>query len=183
MKHRRVVTIWTQTIDGYIAKSGDDDLSWGARVDKQWFSKVTREIGVIVMGRKTFELIGKPLPGRLNVVMTRKLVLSTKHPRQEAGTQVLSIDKNNLEFTSRKPKEILRDLQKKGFKQVAICGGASIYTLWLKEKLVDEVWVSVQPLVFGEGIKSVAWLEEKLTLISYEEIGEGVIVLKYKVVR
>ena len=152
----KVIAIWTQTIDGYIAKSHDDDLSWGRRADKQWFAKVTCDIGAVVMGRKTAELIGRPLPGRLNIVMSRR--------------------------DGKSPKQILQELESKGFKQVAICGGASIYTLWLKEKLVDEVWVSVQPVVFGDGIKPVEGVEMKLELISREEIGEGVVAMRYKVV-
>src|SRR3990167_2130418 len=151
----KVIAIWTQTIDGYIAKSSDDDLAWGAKADKQWFSKVTREMGVVVMGRKTAELIGRPLPGRLNLVMSRK--------------------------TGKSPRQILEDLENKGFKQVAICGGASIYTLWLRERLVDEVWVSIQPVIFEGGIKPVEDVEVKLEWVGQEEIGEGVVVMKYKV--
>lgn len=152
----KVIAVWTQSIDGFIAKSANDNLSWGTKADKQWFSKVTREMGVVVMGRKTFELIGRPLPGRLNIVMSRKIKKS--------------------------PREILAELKKKGFLRVAICGGASIYTLWLKEKLVDEIWVSVQPLVFGRGIKPIEGVDVKLELISQVEIGEGVVVVRYKVI-
>jgi dihydrofolate reductase len=151
----KVIAIWTQSLDGYIAKTADDDLSWGKQVDKQWFSKVTRDIGVVVMGRKTAELIGKPLPGRLNMVMSRSL--------------------------GKTPKQILEELEKQGFKDVAICGGASIYTLWLREKLVDEVWLSVQPVIFGGGIKPVERVEMKLEFLEQEGIGEGVVVMKYEV--
>lgn len=152
----KVIAIWTQSLDGFIAKSASDDLSWGAKADKRWFSKVTREIGVVVMGRKTAELIGRPLPGRLNIVMSRKIKES--------------------------PREILAELKKKGFERVAICGGASIYTLWLREKLVDEVWVSLQPVIFGGGIKPVEHVEAKMDLMSQESIGEGVVVVKYRVI-
>lgn len=155
MKKIKVIAIWTQSIDGFIAKNGDDDLSWGKKVDKQWFSKVTKAIGVMVMGRKTAELIGKPLPGRLNIVMSRKI--------------------------GKSPREILAELKKKGFERVAICGGASIYTLWFKEKLVDEVWVSLQPVVLGQGIKAVEDVEVKLEFLEQAAIGEGVVVVKYKI--
>lgn len=168
MKKIKVIAIWTQSIDGFIAKNGDDDLSWGAKADKQWFSKVTKAIGVVVMGRKTAELIGKPLPGRLNIVMS-------KQHRANGKWQI----ENNLIFTDKKPREILADLEKRGFKQVVIGGGASIYTLWFKEKLVDEVWASLQPVVLGQGIKAVEDVGVKMKLIGKEDIGEGVVVMKY----
>lgn len=152
----KVIAVWTQSVDGFIAKSGDDDLRWGKKADKQWFSKVTRAMGVVVMGRKTAELIGKPLSERLNIVMSRKM--------------------------GKSPREILAELKKKGFERVAICGGASIYSLWLKEKLVDELWVSVQPLMLGGGIRVVEDVEVKLEFLEQEEIGEGVVVVKYRVI-
>ena len=150
----KVIAIWTQSLDGFIAKSSDDDLSWGSKADKQWFAQVTRDIGVVVMGRKTAELIGKPLPGRLNVVMSRKT----------GG-----------------PREVLRRLSK--YRRVAICGGASIYTAFLREKLVDEIWLTVQPVVFGQGIIPTSGVGMKLELMSQEAIGEGVVAMKYKVLR
>ena len=153
----KVIAIWTQTLDGFIAKQKQDDLEWGSKIDRQWFAKVTREIGVVVMGRKTAELIGKPLPGRLNIDMSRKIKKS--------------------------PRQILEDLKQKGFDRVAICGGASIYQLWLEEKLVDEIWVSLQPVIFGPGVPAVTGLWLDLELLSREELGEGVVVLKYRVKR
>lgn len=153
----KIVAIWTQSLDGFIAKSSNDNLGWGKKADKRWFSRVTREMGVVVMGRKTAELIGKPLPGRLNVVMSRSL--------------------------GKTPKQILEDIEKKGYRQVAIGGGASIYKLFAQEKLLDEIWVSVQPLVFGQGIRPVEGLDISLELISQEVIDEGVVVLKYRVMK
>jgi dihydrofolate reductase len=48
----------------------DNQLPWRLPADLAHFKKVT--IGKpIVMGRKTFESIGKPLPGRTNIVLTR----------------------------------------------------------------------------------------------------------------
>lgn len=48
----------------------DNALLWHIREDLQYFKKVTLGCPVI-MGRKTFESIGRPLPGRLNIVVTR----------------------------------------------------------------------------------------------------------------
>lgn len=45
-------------------------LAWRIRADLKWFKSVTMG-KPIVMGRKTWESIGKPLPGRTNIVVTR----------------------------------------------------------------------------------------------------------------
>ena len=48
----------------------DNDMPWHLPADLQYFKKVT--IGKpIVMGRKTYESIGRPLPGRMNIVISR----------------------------------------------------------------------------------------------------------------
>jgi dihydrofolate reductase len=50
----------------------DNTLPWHLPADLQHFKKVTMG-KPIVMGRKTYESIGRPLPGRCNIVMTRDI--------------------------------------------------------------------------------------------------------------
>ena len=48
----------------------DNDMPWHLPADLAYFKKVT--LGKpIIMGRKTFESIGRPLPGRRNIVISR----------------------------------------------------------------------------------------------------------------
>lgn len=49
----------------------DNQLLWHIKDDLQLFKKTTMN-SVIIMGRKSYESIGKPLPKRTNVVITRK---------------------------------------------------------------------------------------------------------------
>lgn len=44
-------------------------IPWHLPEDFRWFKKMTLG-GVVVMGRKTFESLGRPLPGRRNVVVS-----------------------------------------------------------------------------------------------------------------
>lgn len=57
-----------------IGKNGelglDNKLLWDIKEDMDWFKTHTRN-KIVVMGRKTYESIGKPLKGRINVVLTR----------------------------------------------------------------------------------------------------------------
>ncbi len=48
----------------------NNQIPWRLRGEQAWFKEVTMGHPVL-MGRKTFESIGKPLPGRLNLVVTR----------------------------------------------------------------------------------------------------------------
>ena len=49
----------------------DNRLPWNLPADMQWFRRQTMGKPVL-MGRKTFDSIGRPLPGRLNLIMTRQ---------------------------------------------------------------------------------------------------------------
>lgn len=48
----------------------DNQLPWHLPADLAFFKKITMG-KAIVMGRKTYESIGKPLPGRQNIILTR----------------------------------------------------------------------------------------------------------------
>ena len=50
----------------------DGDIPWRIPEDWEWVKKTTRG-HIIVMGRKTWESIGRPLPGRENVVISRTM--------------------------------------------------------------------------------------------------------------
>jgi len=48
----------------------DDSIPWRAKGEQKLFKDITMG-GVLLMGRKTFESIGRPLPGRTTVIVTR----------------------------------------------------------------------------------------------------------------
>jgi len=53
----------------------NNQLIWHLPADLQHFKKITMN-KPIIMGRKTFEAIGRPLPGRMNIVITRNIYFS-----------------------------------------------------------------------------------------------------------
>jgi dihydrofolate reductase len=68
-KQARLSLIWAMDENRLIGKG--NRLPWRLSADLQWFRRQTYGKPVL-MGRKTFESIGKPLPGRRNIVISRK---------------------------------------------------------------------------------------------------------------
>lgn len=66
--HPIISVVVAVSTNGVIGRDGD--MPWHLSSDLKRFKKLTMGAPVI-MGRKTFESIGKPLPGRLNIVITR----------------------------------------------------------------------------------------------------------------
>lgn len=80
---------------------------------------------------------------------------------------------------------MLKDLENRGFSEVAVCGGASIYTLFLEHNFVSEIYLTIEPILFGKGLK---FLNQKmnltLKLIEARKINDsGTLLLHYKVLK
>lgn len=162
-----VFLIAALTADGFIAKHSKHLADWTSKEDKQFFLEMTKKARVMVMGANTYETIGRPLPGRLTIVY------ASKEKRYEG-----------VEITQKEPTELLQELEKRGYKEVAICGGSIIYTMFMDAGLIDTLYLTIEPVVFGSGLtlfnKS---LEGKLNLESVERLGEQTAVLTYRVLR
>ena len=121
------------------------------------------------MGSKTYDTIGKPLPDRKNIVLTRS-------PHNNAK-------KDNLVFTSDPPQKILTDLEAAGIDHVILIGGAKINSLFAMEGLIDEMILTYSPKSFGKGISLFSSeLSIDLKLIGVNKIGENSVVVKYAVI-
>ncbi len=134
----KVTLLMAITLDGKIGKSPDHFPDWTGKEDKKLFKDLSTKAGAVIMGSKTFDTMGIPLPNRKNVILTR--------------------DKNrksqweNLVFRNDPPRVILEDLEKEGYKQVILAGGALINSLFAEEKLIDEIIVTISPKIFGYGL-------------------------------
>lgn len=91
----------------------DNQLLWHLPEDLKYFKRITMG-KPIVMGRKTFESIGRPLPGRLNIVITRQ------KDWQHEGVKVVHTIDDALQVAEAKS---LID----GVDEMMVIGGAEIY--------------------------------------------------------
>ncbi|WP_373842809.1 dihydrofolate reductase [Limosilactobacillus sp.] len=64
--------VWAEDLDGWIGKN--NALPWHVPADMHHFVKITTGHPV-VMGRRTFESIGRPLPHRQNIVFTHQVLM------------------------------------------------------------------------------------------------------------
>ena len=83
-------------------------IPWHLPEDFKWFKKLTTG-NVVVMGRKTFESIGKPLPNRETIVLSRS---GFAFPGARTVSSLDAIDPSDPAFAG---------------KDMFICGGAEIY--------------------------------------------------------
>lgn len=87
-----------------------NDMPWHLPKDLAYFKKVTTG-HTVVMGRRTYESIGRPLPNRRNVVVTRK-----ESPNLPAEVEVLRDLNTVLQWEKENPQE-----------EIFIAGGGQLY--------------------------------------------------------
>lgn len=131
-----------QTVDGYIAKDKTHSATWTSKEDKQRFVELTKDAGVVVMGSTTFKTLPKPLKNRLNVIYSNSIKQS----------DIVFDPERPCLVTSLHPKDLIKELQDRGYTKVAICGGAEIYSLFLESGLVKKIYLTIEPVLFGTGI-------------------------------
>lgn len=152
------------TADGFIAKDTNHPAFWTSKEDKKRFVELTKRAGVVIMGSTTYATLPRPLKERVNIVYSKTKKF------------------DNAETTQKAPLELLQELESRGFKEVAICGGSKIYTMFMKAKVVDRIFLTIEPLMFGKGITLFNEdLQYHLNLISANQAENGALLLEYKV--
>lgn len=166
----RVMLVMASTINGKIARSHHELVDWTSPEDKMFFARKTKEAGAIIMGKRTYDTIGRPLRGRLNVVLTR----TPERQKSKPGV---------LEFTKAPLRALLKKLEKRGYRFVVLAGGAEVNSRFLKANLIDEIFLSIEPKIFGKGVgifQEVGCYKE-LELLDVQTLSPTTLNLHYKV--
>ena len=111
----KISLVWAMAQNRVIGRN--NSLPWYLPEDLKYFKRITLGKPVI-MGRKTYESIGKPLPGRTNIVVSRNAGFSA-----EGVKTVTSLDE------AKQLCESIAEID--GINEAMVIGGAEIYTLAL----------------------------------------------------
>ncbi|WLR91082.1 dihydrofolate reductase [Shinella zoogloeoides] len=111
MTKAKIVLVVAVANNGVIGRDGD--LPWRLPSDLKRFKQLTLGKPVL-MGRKTWDSIGRPLPGRPNIVITRDITFSAP------GAEVVSSLDAGLEAARRAAEEL-------GVDEICVIGGGQIY--------------------------------------------------------
>jgi len=160
--------------NGYIAKT-DGNSEFTSEEDLKGFYSHSKEAGNIIMGKNTYLEASKygyfPFPDSLNIVVAHEPIENKWSDR--------------VVITNKSPKEILSMLEGKDFQIAFLAGGGQLSTSFAREKLIDEIYLDVEPLIFGEGIKVFAPgdFEFDLKLLEVNKLNSDTVQLHYKVIK
>lgn len=161
------------SLDGYI-QSRSGDLSWlndAMAPDEDYgFAETLRRTGAYVMGARTYREMGGGASGSTAptyVVTHDPALASGKHTHSFAGDL----------------RELIERLKAETDKDICVFGGANLVTQCLELDLLDELAISVIPVVLGGGVPFLPQLPEprRLELRECKNFPSGIVLLNYRV--
>ncbi|HMA34514.1 MAG TPA: dihydrofolate reductase family protein [Chloroflexia bacterium] len=167
----QIILMAAVTLDGKLARHPAHLSNWTSPEDKKIFRTETRRAGVIIVGHNTYKTFARPLPGRLHIVVTHT-------PAAYPGIP------GAVEFTDAPPAAIVADLAARGYTRAVLVGGAQINALFLAADLVDEIWLTVEPVIFGQGIPLFAGydFDRRATLLALTPLNRDTFLARYRVI-
>lgn len=166
----KVILCMAMTVNGYIATEEAEPV-FVSKVAEQRFFDMAKQVGNVVIGRGTYDALMQadafPIPDTLNVVMTSSL------PEVEPLKNVL--------FFTESPEEAIAELARRGFEEVLLGGGGILNGSFMNDGLIDEIYLTVEPVVFSAGIHLFehADFKRELELLGTEQISEHEVQLHY----
>lgn len=135
-----ITTIDVISVNGKIAPEGDTSHTWTSSEDWNHFLSVVREHNLLVMGSGTYDTVRpQPQSERLRIVLTHQ-------PEQYKADAV----PGSLEFVKATPQALVKQLTARGYTSMLLVGG-QVNTEFMAAGLVNQMFVTVEPVVFGAG--------------------------------
>ena len=171
---RKVVYGGAMSLDGFIA-GPNGEYDWIVMDPEIDFAAAMSRFDTFLLGRKTFEVVQRmgdaapPTPGITSIVFSRTL-------RPEDCPHPVSDD----------AERVVAELRRKPGKDIALFGGGELFRSLLTAGLVDEVSVSVIPVLLGGGVPLLPPPAARATLqLKQHRLYEktGTVALEYNIVK
>ncbi len=165
----KIILYMAITANGMISKE-DGETPW---LETEWksYNSTVKKFGNLIIGRKTYDLMkGDEFSG----LGDPTIVVLTTGKNLKPAKNIIFV--NTIQ-------QALDVLKKKGFKTALVGGGGKLNSAFMKDGLVDEIYLDIEPLIFGKGIKlfADAKFEASLELIGIKKLSKNEIQLHYKV--
>ncbi len=137
----RITLAMVSSVDG---KTTHPTLhGWSSPEDQDHFRKLKTMYPIIIMGRKTYDTV----KGELQLSLKTRRIVMTQNPDAHENAQV----PGQLEFTNESPRMLVRHLTAEGVESALLVGGSDINQAFLKDKLITDCYITIEPRFFGNG--------------------------------
>lgn len=144
---RKLSLFIATSLDGYIAKP-NDDLSFLKLVEKEGedygYADFTSTIDTLIIGRKTYDYVLKEIGSAHYDSGQKDVYVITRTERPPVGRTT---------FYTGSLTELVQRLKSESGKNIYCDGGAEIINELLKDDLIDELIISIVPILLGNGTR------------------------------
>lgn len=166
------------SLDGFIAKP-NGDVSWletknqyskGEVLSENEIHEFLESIDCYIMGSKTYEHtleLGWPYGDKPTIVLTSRILQDNQH---------------NVTFYNGDIGDFLESLTD-SYQNIWLVGGSKLAKDFLLENLVDEIVISILPILLGDGLLFFDYIgkEIKLHLLDHKAYKDGLVELSYQI--
>lgn len=165
----KVTLVMVSSVDGITSRAPGEAVStWSSLEDQKHFQELVKKYDAVITGSKSFH---KKIANIPYFIYSRT--------RKSTNDEL----KNKVFFTSLPPAELLSNLPKE-IENVLLLGGEEINTLFLRENLVNQLVLTVEPKLFGSGKHLLSDIIIKnLRLVGVKKLNpQGTLILTYEVI-
>lgn len=170
----KVILYIATSLDGYIAGK-DDDISWlDSYNDVEYgYQRFYTTIGAIIQGRRTYDI--EVANGWENSHSIPKIILSHSIAEQKPA-------RPDITFINGDISEALQKAKQATDKNIWILGGADVAQQFINRELVDEIVLTIVPVLLREGIRLFENINKRisLSLTGIKKFDKGLAQLVYK---
>jgi dihydrofolate reductase len=162
------------SLDGFIA-SRDGDLSWlndaMSPEEDYGFAETARRTGAYIVGASTYREIVRM--GTSSGDRTPTFVVTHQNDLERLGDHVT--------LYSGDPRELVKRVKAQTDRDICLFGGANLLTQFLDLDLIDELGMSIIPVLLGDGVPFFGRLAERkrLKLVECKPFKSGIVLLNY----
>ena len=146
------------SLDGFVARE-DGSVDWLPDTAGTGYDTFYKSVDTVIMGRVTYE----------------QILTFEKYPYRDKKSLVFtrtSQGKEGIEFVS-DVKSFVRNGFPNAGENIWLVGGAQLFSSFLKEDAVDEIIITVIPVILGRGVSLFTGIKEtKLELVKAKEYGQ-----------
>jgi dihydrofolate reductase len=172
---RKVVLYIAISLDGYIATK-ENSIEFLSMVEQQGedygYAEFVKTVDTVIIGRKTYDKV---------------LAMGFEYPHVDKDVYIITRTARpaigNLKFYTDDLAQLVNNLKEQSGKNIYCDGGSEVANELMKNNLIDELIVSIIPVLLGDGIKlfNDGRPEKELCLVSSKQFESGLVQLHYKV--
>jgi dihydrofolate reductase len=163
----------------YLAASANGLISnqrnvpdWLSQEYGQGFMQISQKTKAVIMGKTTYNILA---PDYLPLKNEGALIVLT-HDTSAQPAQP------NVVFADKKPQAIAAMLEHQGYSEAVIIGGTATVSEFMKARLVDELILVVEPVLFGAGLPLLKDVDQetKMSLVDVKKLNDHTVQLHYR---